>query len=41
MNNDTNKQMGMEYVMNTYSRLDIALVKGKGSYVWDADGKNT
>jgi acetylornithine/N-succinyldiaminopimelate aminotransferase len=39
MNNDTNKQMGMEYVMNTYSRLDIALVKGKGSYVWDADGK--
>lgn len=25
--------------MNTYGRFPIALVKGKGSYVWDADGK--
>lgn len=25
--------------MNTYNRLPIALVKGKGSYVWDVDGK--
>jgi predicted acetylornithine/succinylornithine family transaminase len=30
---------GQEYVMNTYGRFPIALVKGKGSYVWDADGK--
>jgi len=25
--------------MNTYGRFPISLVKGKGSYVWDADGK--
>ena len=30
---------GQEYVMNTYGRFPITLVKGKGSYVWDADGK--
>jgi len=30
---------GQQYVMNTYGRFPIALVKGKGSYVWDADGK--
>lgn len=28
-----------QYVMNTYNRLPLALVRGKGSYVWDADGK--
>jgi acetylornithine/N-succinyldiaminopimelate aminotransferase len=39
MNNEMIKQMGLEYVINTYSRLDFALVKGKGSYVWDANGK--
>jgi predicted acetylornithine/succinylornithine family transaminase len=37
-NNDIVKK-GQEYVMNTYGRFPIALVKGKGSYVWDADGK--
>ncbi|MDD4801652.1 MAG: aspartate aminotransferase family protein [Syntrophomonas sp.] len=30
---------GQEYIMNTYNRFPIAMVKGKGSYVWDADGK--
>jgi predicted acetylornithine/succinylornithine family transaminase len=25
--------------MNTYGRYPISLVKGKGAYVWDADGK--
>jgi len=30
---------GQEYVMNTYGRFPIAPVKGKGSYIWDADGK--
>lgn len=38
----TNKEImnkGQEYVMNTYGRFPITLVKGKGSYVWDADGK--
>ncbi len=28
-----------KYVMNTYGRYPIAMVKGKGSWVWDADGK--
>jgi len=38
----TNKdfvQKGQQYVMNTYARFPIAMEKGKGSYVWDADGK--
>lgn len=30
---------GQQYVMNTYGRLPLALVKGQGSKVWDADGK--
>ncbi|MEA4926727.1 MAG: aspartate aminotransferase family protein [Syntrophomonadaceae bacterium] len=30
---------GQEYVMNTYGRFPIVPVKGQGSYVWDADGK--
>ncbi len=29
---------GQKYVMNTYGRLPMALVKGEGSKVWDADG---
>lgn len=29
---------GMKYVMNTYSRFPIALVKGEGIKAWDADG---
>jgi len=27
------------YIANTYARFPLALVKGKGSLVWDADGK--
>lgn len=27
------------YLMNTYGRYPIAMDKGKGSWVWDADGK--
>lgn len=38
MNNSENVSTGQKYVMNTYGRLPMALVKGKGSYVWDADG---
>lgn len=37
----TNEQLiieGKKYVMNTYNRLPIALVKGEGAWVWDADG---
>jgi acetylornithine/N-succinyldiaminopimelate aminotransferase len=32
-------EQGQKYVMNTYGRFPIALVKGQGSKVWDADGK--
>ncbi|HWP97379.1 MAG TPA: aspartate aminotransferase family protein [Syntrophomonadaceae bacterium] len=30
---------GQQYVMNTYGRFPIALVKGQGAYVWDANNK--
>lgn len=39
MTNNELVKKGQEYVMNTYGRFPIAMVKGKGSYVWDADGK--
>lgn len=38
MDNQMIKEMGQEYVMNTYTRQPFALVRGKGSYVWDANG---
>lgn len=28
-----------EYLMNTYGRYPIAMVRGKGSWVWDSEGK--
>ena len=31
--------MGSKYVMNTYGRLPMALVRGQGVKVWDAEGK--
>lgn len=30
---------GNNYVLNTYSRFPLALVKGQGTYLWDANGK--
>jgi len=33
------KEMATKYIINTYGERQIALVKGKGAYVWDADGK--
>lgn len=33
------KEAGDKYIMNTYKRYPIALVKGEGMKVWDADGK--
>lgn len=38
MNNQTIIETGQQYVMNTYGRIPIALVKGSGCKVWDADG---
>jgi len=32
-------ELSDKYVMNTYNRYKIAIVKGKGAKVWDADGK--
>lgn len=39
MTNNEIMSRGQEVVMNTYGRFPIALVKGQGSYVWDASGK--
>lgn len=39
MKNQTILELGQKYVMNTYGRQPFALVQGKGSYVWDAEGK--
>lgn len=38
MSNQAIMDKGSQYVMNTYGRFPIALVEGKGSWVWDADG---
>ena len=39
MSNQTIIDKGQQYVMNTYGRSPIALVKGQGSWAWDAEGK--
>ncbi|TLM97799.1 aminotransferase class III-fold pyridoxal phosphate-dependent enzyme, partial [bacterium] len=39
MNNADIIALGEKYVMNTYARFPIALVRGEGMNVWDADGK--
>ena len=33
------KELYSKYVMNTYAGQELALVKGKGTKVWDAEGK--
>ncbi|ABZ84008.1 acetylornithine aminotransferase [Heliomicrobium modesticaldum Ice1] len=39
MNNAQIVELGKKYVMNTYGRLPISLVKGQGARLWDADGR--
>lgn len=39
MNNRDVAKLTDKYVANTYARYPIALVRGKGTRVWDADGK--
>ena len=39
MTNQEIIELSHEYLMPTYNRFPIALVKGKGSKVWDANGK--
>lgn len=33
------KEMANKYLINNYGERQIALVRGEGAYVWDADGK--
>jgi len=39
MSNEELVALGKQYVMNTYNRLPICMVKGEGPKVYDADGK--
>ena len=32
-------ELDRSYIANTYARFPINIVKGKGSLVWDCDGK--
>lgn len=32
-------QEDKKYILNTYKRIPVEIVKGEGSYVWDAQGK--
>ena len=38
MDNQTMINMGQEYVMNTYGRFPMGIVRGQGAKVWDGDG---
>ncbi|MCR4400724.1 MAG: aspartate aminotransferase family protein [Syntrophomonadaceae bacterium] len=38
MDNQQIMAVGSQYLMNTYARFPLALVRGRGSRVWDADG---
>ena len=40
MNTNEIMDMDKEYVMHTYGRQPLALVKGKGSVVWDVEGRS-
>ncbi|HBT46719.1 MAG TPA: acetylornithine transaminase [Peptococcaceae bacterium] len=39
MNSAEIMALGQQYVMHTYSRYPVALVRGEGVRVWDADGR--
>ncbi|MDO8520200.1 MAG: aspartate aminotransferase family protein, partial [Deltaproteobacteria bacterium] len=39
LSNEECAKLASRFILPTYSRMPIALVKGKGSKVWDADGK--
>lgn len=38
MNNAEIRALGEQCCLNVFNRLPIAMVRGEGSYVWDADG---
>ena len=33
-------QLDSTYIANTYARFPVTIARGKGSLVWDADGKD-
>lgn len=37
--NEQIKALGEQYLMPIFGRVPVCMVKGKGSYLWDADGK--
>ncbi len=39
MTNEEIKNLADQYLINTYGLRNLALVRGKGTHVWDADGK--
>lgn len=39
MSNNSIVDLGQRHIINNYGRFPIALIKGKGAYVWDADNK--
>lgn len=39
LSSDHIRFLTQNFVMQTYNRLPLVLTKGRGSYVWDADGK--
>lgn len=39
MTNSEIKELASKYLINNYGERQIALVRGEGVYVWDADGK--
>ncbi len=38
MTNEEIKKLADQYLINTYGSRNLALVRGKGTHVWDADG---
>ena len=32
-------EAGKKYLMDTYGQYPVGMVRGEGSYMWDADGK--
>lgn len=39
MDNAAIISLGEKYIMNTYGRYPVAMVRGEGAKIWDADGK--
>ena len=40
MSNQELIELGQKYLLNTYGRLPVAMVKGQGTHLYDADGND-